>query len=84
MSQILLLLPMVFINPIEINIFIPSDLQKRNISVKNLRGVQKILKLCKVINQLLQREKTTPELPSVFLDGENSLNNPFDIAQKFN
>ena len=35
-----------------------------------------------MINQLLQREKTPPELPFVFLDGENSLKNPIDIAQK--
>ncbi len=38
----------------------------------------------KVINQLLQGERSTPELPSAFLDGENFLNNPFDIAQKCN
>ena len=38
----------------------------------------------KVIIQLLQREKTAPELPSVFLDGENCLKNPLDIAQKLN
>ena len=38
----------------------------------------------KVIIQLLQREKTAPELPSVFLDGENSQKNPFDIAKRFN
>lgn len=44
MSQILLLLPMVFINLVEINMLIPLDVQKRSISVKNLRGVQKILK----------------------------------------
>ena len=35
-----------------------------------------------MVNQLLQREKTAPELPSVFLDGENYLKNPFDIAKK--
>ena len=39
MSQILLLLSMVFINPIEMNIFTPLYLQKIIISVKNLRGV---------------------------------------------
>jgi len=39
----------------------------------------------KVINQLLHREKKThPQLPSIFLDGDNSLNNSFDIAKKFN
>lgn len=38
----------------------------------------------KVINQLLQRENTSLELPTVFSDGEHSYNNPFDISQKFN
>lgn len=36
----------------------------------------------KVTNQLLQREKTTSQLPSVFLDDENCFNNPFDITRK--
>lgn len=38
----------------------------------------------KVLNELLQREKATSELPSVFLDGENSFNNPSHIAEKCN
>lgn len=34
------------------------------------------------LSQSLQRTKTASELPSVFLVGVNSFNNPFDIAQK--
>lgn len=44
MYQILLLSPIVFINLTEINIHIQLNLQKRNISVKNLSDVQRILK----------------------------------------
>lgn len=33
---------------------------------------------------MLQRERTTPELPLVFLDVEKSFSNPFDTAQSFN
>lgn len=38
----------------------------------------------KVINQLLQRERATAQLPSVFRNGEDFINNPFDIAEQFN
>lgn len=66
MSSIPLLLPIVFTNPTEINLLIPFNMQKRNILVKNLKGVQMILK------------------SYVFSEGENSFNNPFDIAHRFN
>lgn len=58
--------------------------KKKYFSEKFKRCSKDIKTTWKVINQLLQREKTAPELPSVLLDGENSLKNPFDIAQKFN
>ena len=38
----------------------------------------------KVINQLLQRENSTPKLPSVFISDGESIENPFNIAEKFN
>ena len=38
----------------------------------------------KVINQLLQRERATTQLPSVFQIDDEPINNPFDIAEKFN
>lgn len=35
----------------------------------------------KVINQLLHRDETHPDLPSIFYEGDNSFNNSFDIGQ---
>lgn len=66
MSQIVLLLPMVFINLIEINIFIPLDLQKKKYFSERFKRCSKDIKtMWEVINQLLQREKT-PEPPLDF------------------
>lgn len=38
----------------------------------------------KVVNQLLQKEKVTNDLPSVFQNGDDYLSNPKEIAEHFN
>ena len=38
----------------------------------------------KIINQLLQKKKTSTNFPPSFSDGKTSITNPFDIAYKFN
>lgn len=57
--------------------------EKKKYFSQKLKCCKDIKNTWEVLNQLLQREKRNPDLPSIFSEGLKSFTNSFDIAKKF-